>query len=164
MSKEQNPFNIVPEISLAYELLDSPLLSYRKRIWIDQVWPDGSHAGDLQVAIDEVPSEEAIDAFRSCLPTLAWITVQACPVLVLPRSDQYSTATGKSESLVLRGAFETVYPRLYCVERGDTPTLLTTEEIEKEGSLRPDMVTWLSALRDLDKYYDSGLDPLYAML
>lgn len=164
MSKEQNPFNIVPEIPLAYELLDSQLLSYQRRILIDQVWPGGQHAGDLQITIDNVPSEEDIEAFRDCLPTLAWITIQACPVLVLPRSDQYSTATGKSENLVLRGAFETVYPKLYCVERGDMPTLLTTEEIKKEGSLRPDMVTWLSALRDLEGHHNPGLDPLYAML
>lgn len=165
MNIEQNPFNALPNISLAHELLDSPLLRYLNRIQIDQVWPDGSRSKHLVLTVEESPSQEDIDTFRRCIPTLAWVTIQACPVLVLPRSNQYSTATGKSDHLVLQGTYETVYPKLYCVERGDIPTLLTTEEIIQEGSLRPDMTAWLNALRGAAiRRHDSDLDPLYAML
>lgn len=165
MNIEKNPFDALPNIDLPLPPTDSQLgvLGYQKRVLVNQVWPEGQHTGDVIISLESSPDKN-IATFLRCLPTLAWVTVQACPIQVVNRDTRYSALTGNLNNLTLRGVYEDIHPVLYCVERGDTPILLTADQVLKEGFLRPDMRTWVTAIKRRGQYHDSRLDPFYKML
>ena len=171
MNIEKNPFDALPNIDLPLPPTDSQLgvLGYQKRVLVNQVWPEGHHTGDVIISLESSPDQN-IATFQRCLPTLAWVTIQACPIINLPRDKNYGLVTEKwrdltlRSDLTLRGYYETIYPTLYCVERSDMPTLLTADQILQEGFLRPDMYAWVAAIKKQGRYHDSRLDPFYKML